>query len=67
MLKSMKKTDLEEIMITSSSRWDIGTSVVLLRVGRPRPEAGPDMVMDLIGSGGGLFPPLLETSELKKN
>ena len=52
-------------MFTSSSRWDMGTSVVLLLGGRPRPIAGPDMVMDFTGSGGGLFVLLLGSTELE--
>lgn len=48
---------------TPSSRCDNGISVVFLLCGRP---AGPDIVMDFTGSGGGLFPPPGETIELKK-
>lgn len=59
------QTQIQKYEFTSSSRCNIGTSVVLLLGDRPRPIAGPDMVMDFTGSGGGLFPPPLETTELE--
>ena len=63
--KKLTNKDKKKYMFTSSSKWDIGTSVVFLLAGRPRPTAGPDMVMDFTGSGGGLFLPVLGTTELK--
>ena len=63
--KTLKHRYKKKYVFTSSSKWDIGTSVVFLLGDRPRPIAGPDMVMDFTGSGGGLFPPVLGTTELK--